>query len=136
MKKINCIHYIRINIVDQKDKCINYKYQEDLLNRYSAINKYKIVGVFIEDPSIKKTYRSEFQKILKLLKSKNHSIDQLLITTWDRISRNGDDVFRMIDALSKLGVKVQAVEQPLDMEVPENKLMFAIYLTAPQIVKN
>jgi DNA invertase Pin-like site-specific DNA recombinase len=34
----------------------------------------------------------------------------------------------MIATLKKLGV-----EQPLDMEVPENKMMLAIYLTAPEI---
>jgi hypothetical protein len=30
-------------------------------------------------------------------------------------------------------VEPQAIEQPLDMEVPENKMMLAIYLTAPEI---
>jgi site-specific DNA recombinase len=35
--------------------------------------------------------------------------------------------------LKVLGVEPQAMEQPLDMEVPENKMMLAIYLTAPEI---
>jgi DNA invertase Pin-like site-specific DNA recombinase len=39
----------------------------------------------------------------------------------------------MIATLKKLGVEPQAIEQPLDMEVPENKMMLAIYLTAPEI---
>lgn len=39
----------------------------------------------------------------------------------------------MIHTLKTLGVEPQAIEQPLDMSVPENKMMLAIYLTAPEI---
>ena len=39
----------------------------------------------------------------------------------------------MIASLKKLGVEPQAVEQPLDMNVPENKMILAVYLTAPEI---
>jgi site-specific DNA recombinase len=39
----------------------------------------------------------------------------------------------MINTLKILGVEPQAIEQPLDMEVPENKMMLAIYLNAPEI---
>ncbi|WP_246104195.1 recombinase family protein [Mucilaginibacter corticis] len=39
----------------------------------------------------------------------------------------------MINTLKILGVEPQAIEQPLDMSVPENKMMLAIYLTAPEI---
>lgn len=39
----------------------------------------------------------------------------------------------MIATLKKLGVEPQSIEQPLDMEVPENKMMLAIYITAPEI---
>ncbi len=39
----------------------------------------------------------------------------------------------MINLLRKLGVEPQAIEQPLDMSVPENKMMLAIYLTTPEI---
>jgi hypothetical protein len=39
----------------------------------------------------------------------------------------------MIAVLRKLGVEPQAIEQPLDLDIPENKMMLAIYLTAPEI---
>ncbi len=39
----------------------------------------------------------------------------------------------MISILRKLGVEPQAIEQPLDLAVPENKLMLAFYLTAPEV---
>ncbi len=39
----------------------------------------------------------------------------------------------MISTLRKLGVEPQAVEQPLDLAIPENKLMLAFYLAAPEV---
>ena len=59
--------------------------------------------------------------------------DLLLYTKWDRFSRNATDAYAMIASLKKLGVEPQAVEQPLDMNVPENKMILAVYLTAPEI---
>jgi len=39
----------------------------------------------------------------------------------------------MISALRKLEVELQAIEQPLDLSVPENKMMLAFYLAAPEV---
>jgi hypothetical protein len=39
----------------------------------------------------------------------------------------------MINTLRKLGVKPQAIEQPLDLQIPENKMMLAFYLAAPEV---
>jgi len=39
----------------------------------------------------------------------------------------------MINTLRKLGVEPQAIEQPLDLNIPENKMMLAIYLAAPEV---
>jgi site-specific DNA recombinase len=35
--------------------------------------------------------------------------------------------------LRKLGIEPQAIEQPLDMSIPESKIMLAIYLAAPKV---
>ncbi len=59
--------------------------------------------------------------------------DLLLFTKWDRFSRNTSDAYQMISMLKRLGVDPQAIEQPLNMDVPENKMMLAVYLTAPEI---
>ncbi len=39
----------------------------------------------------------------------------------------------MIKYLDKLGIKVESVEQPLDLSIPDNKMLLALYLTAPEI---
>jgi site-specific DNA recombinase len=39
----------------------------------------------------------------------------------------------MISTHRRLGVEPQAIEQPLDLSVPENKMMLAFYLAAPEV---
>jgi hypothetical protein len=57
----------------------------------------------------------------------------VLFTKWDRFSRNAADAYQMINTLRKLGIEPQAIEQPLDLTVPENKMMLAFYLAAPEV---
>ncbi|EJL65240.1 site-specific recombinase, DNA invertase Pin [Flavobacterium sp. CF136] len=56
----------------------------------------------------------------------------VLFTKWDRFSRNAVDAYQMINLLRKMGVE-QAIEQPLDLSIPENKMMLAFYLAAPKV---
>jgi site-specific DNA recombinase len=39
----------------------------------------------------------------------------------------------MINTLRTLGVEPEAIEQPLDLSIPENKIMLAFYLAAPEV---
>ena len=39
----------------------------------------------------------------------------------------------MINILRKFGVEPQAIEQPLDFNIPENKIMLALYLATPEV---
>jgi DNA invertase Pin-like site-specific DNA recombinase len=55
-------------------------------------------------------------------------IDQLLVVRWDRFSRNAPESRRLLNEFQKLGIKVNAVEQPIDFDHPEQKLMLAFYL--------
>jgi hypothetical protein len=52
---------------------------------------------------------------------------------WDRFSRNVAESYAMIHQLRRLGIEPQAMEQPLDMSIPESKIMLAIYLAAPEV---
>jgi DNA invertase Pin-like site-specific DNA recombinase len=66
--------------------------------------------------------------------SKNKGIvDLILFSKWDRFSRNVAAAYEMIGKLKKLSVEPQSIEQPLDMDIPESKIMLAIYLTTPEV---
>lgn len=91
-------------------------------------------SVIYEDFSAKTFQRPAWTQLLVQYKrAKKRSVDLLLFTKWDRFSRNAGDAYQMINILRKLGTYPQAIEQPLDLSIPENKMMLAFYLAAPEL---
>ncbi|WP_354431647.1 MULTISPECIES: recombinase family protein [unclassified Mucilaginibacter] len=125
--------YIRVSTDEQADKGYSQRSQEEVLLKYCEISKIQVRKVIFEDHSAKTFIRPEWIKLLSTLRQYKNKTNLVLFTKWDRFSRNAPDAYQMIATLKKLGVEPQAIEQPLDMEVPENKMMLAIYLTAPEI---
>ena len=125
--------YIRVSTDEQADKGYSQRDQEERLKRFCATNKIAVGQVIYEDHSAKTFNRPEWIKLLNSLKKKSSKTSLVLFTKWDRFSRNAGDAYQMINTLNKLGVEPQAVEQPLDLTIPENKMMLAIYLAAPEV---
>lgn len=125
--------YIRVSTDEQADKGYSQRDQEERLKRYCSQNNLIVGNVIYEDHSAKSFNRPEWKKLLTELKKKGSRTNVILFTKWDRFSRNAGDAYQMISILSKLGVDLQAVEQPLDLSIPENKMMLAIYLAAPEV---
>ena len=125
--------YIRVSTDEQADKGYSQRDQEERLKKYCDSNKIKIRRVVFEDHSAKSFNRPQWADILTDFKKRKNAVDFILFTKWDRFSRNAGDAYQMISILRKLGVEPQAIEQPLDLAVPENKLMLAFYLAAPEV---
>ena len=126
--------YIRVSTDEQADKGYSQRNQNEVLTRYCDINGITVRRRIYEDHSAKTFNRPQWQKLLTDLRnSKKDRPDLILFTKWDRFSRNAPDAYQMIATLKGFGIEPQAMEQPLDMSVPENKMMLAIYLTAPEI---
>ena len=92
-----------------------------------------MVNVIYEDHSAKGFNRPAWLRYLDILKSAKKRSDVVLFTKWDRFSRNAGDAYQMINILRKFGVERQAIEQPMDFNIPENKIMFALYLATPEV---
>jgi DNA invertase Pin-like site-specific DNA recombinase len=118
---------------EEQAKGYSLDVQEDNLRRYCEKKNIEIVNIWREDHSAKTFNRPEFQKLLSFLKINRGKIDFLLFTSWDRFSRNTTDAYDMIRRLNKLGIEPQAIEQPIDYNIPEMKAMLAIYLALPEI---
>jgi site-specific DNA recombinase len=125
--------YIRVSTDEQADKGYSQRNQEETLRRYCEINSIRVRKVIFEDHSAKTFNRPEWEKLLSDLRKHKGKTDLILFTKWDRFSRNAGDAYQMISTLRKLGVEPQAVEQPLDLSIPENKMMLAFYLAAPEV---
>lgn len=125
--------YIRVSTDEQADKGYSQRSQEELLNKYCDINKIAVRKVIFEDHSAKTFVRPEWNKYLLDLKKSKGKSNLLLFLKWDRFSRNAGDAYHMIKVLRNYGIEPQAIEQPLDLSIPENKMMLAFYLAAPEV---
>ncbi len=126
------ILYFRVSTDEQADG-YSLSHQEERLRTYCDLQGISILATFREDHSAKTFERPQFQKLLALLKKNRGLTDLLLFTKWDRFSRNAGDAYGMINQLKKLQTEPQAIEQPLDLSIPENKMMLAFYLAAPEV---
>jgi site-specific DNA recombinase len=125
--------YVRVSTDEQADKGYSQRNQEEVLKKYCSINRFTVRKIIFEDHSAKTFNRPQWAGLLADLKKHKGRTDLVLFTKWDRFSRNAGDAYQMINTLRKLGVEPQAIEQPLDLSVPENKMMLAFYLAAPEV---
>ncbi|WP_184471312.1 recombinase family protein [Pedobacter sp. AK013] len=126
--------YIRVSTDEQAEKGYSQRDQEERLKRYCEFNDIKVRKIIHEDHSAKTFNRPAWEILLSdLKKTKGKFSDLILFTKWDRFSRNAGDAYQMISILRRLGIEPQAIEQPLDLSIPENKLMLAIYLSTPEV---
>lgn len=125
--------YIRVSTDEQADKGYSQRSQEEMLRRYCENNDLTVQNVIYEDHSAKTFNRPEWINYLDILKREKKRADVVLFTKWDRFSRNAGDAYQMINVLRKFGVEPQAIEQPLDFSIPENKIMLALYLATPEV---
>ncbi len=133
MKQKKAFLYIRVSTDEQADKGYSLKHQEERLRSYCQFQNIDVVGLYKDDHSAKTFERPAFQQMLAFLKKNKKSANLLLFTKWDRFSRNAADAYGMINTLNGLGMEPQAIEQPLDLSIPENKIMLAFYLAAPEV---
>lgn len=118
---------------DEQSKGYSLDIQQQKLLDYCKKEGIQVVGIYREDHSAKNFNRPEFKKMLDYLRKNKGKVDLLLVTSWDRFSRNVNQSFAMLDRLMGYGVEVNAMEQPLDLSIPENLLLLSVYLTIPDI---
>src|ERR1700748_3248328 len=121
--------YVRVSTDEQAQTGHSQRHQEEMLRRYCEISSVHIRKVIFEDHSAKSFERPEWKKMLAEYKKHRGLIDSVLFLKWDRFSRNAGDSYSMLTTLNKLGIEAQAIEQPLDLSIPENKMMLAMYLS-------
>jgi DNA invertase Pin-like site-specific DNA recombinase len=118
---------------DEQAKGYSLDIQVDKLSSHCSREDIQVLNVYREDHSAKNFNRPEFKKLLTYLKANKGKVDLLLVTTWDRFSRNVTESYAVLEQLKQMGVEVQAIEQPLDLSIPENLLILGVYLNLPDI---
>ncbi len=125
------ILYLRVSTDEQALSGYSLRVQQEMLTNYCKLHDISIKETFTEDHSAKTFKRPEWNKLLLYLQKQK--ADLLLFTKWDRFSHNTGDAYQMLGNLKRIGIIPQAIEQPLNLNVPENKLVLALYLAVPEI---
>ncbi len=130
--KQRAILYTRVS-TDEQNNGYSPADQKERLYKYAEQNNIEVVAFYHDDESGKTFNRPQWLNIMNYLKKNSSSVDLIIFIKWDRFSRNVAEAYITINALRKFGVEPQAIEQPLDFEIPEQKIMLAIYLAAPEV---
>lgn len=126
------IIYTRVSS-DEQNNGYSPADQKDKLYRFCENNNIDVVGFYHDDESGKSFNRPKWKNIMTFLRSNKNQVDYIYFLKWDRFSRNAPEAYAELAKLKKLGVEARAMEQPLDLEIPEQKVMLAIYLTTPEV---
>ncbi len=128
------IIYIRVSTDEQAQKGYSQRSQEEKLNKYCKDNRIEIVQTIFEDHSAKTFDRPAWRAMMKSLTSGRAKRPSLILfTRWDRFSRNTANAYYAITQLQKLDIEPQATDQPLDMSIPENKVLLAMYIVTAEV---
>lgn len=126
------IIYTRVS-TDEQNNGYSPVDQKEKLHRYCENNGIDVVGFYHDDESGKSFNRPAWKKIMEFIQKNKNLVDYIYFLKWDRFSRNAPEAYAELGKLKKLHVEARAMEQPLDLEIPEQKVMLAIYLTAPEV---
>jgi site-specific DNA recombinase len=127
------ITYCRVSTDEQASQGYSLRDQKDKLEKYCTSHGYAVAAHYQEDYSAKTFDRPEFKKLLAFVKRNKGLITKLIFIRWDRFSRNITDALLFIRELASYGVTCVSIDQPLDLSIPENKLLLLIYLGSPEI---
>lgn len=127
------ITYCRVSTDEQASQGYSLRDQKDKLEKYCSSHGYAVAAHYEEDYSAKTFDRPEFKKLLAFVKKNKGLITKLIFIRWDRFSRNITDALLVIRELTSYGITCVSIDQPLDLSIPENKLLLLIYLGSPEI---
>lgn len=125
--------YCRVSTDEQKRKGYSLVEQEDRLTKHCQMHGIKVKGIYREDYSAKNFNRPEWKKLIKKIRRGRHkSPENILFIKWDRFSRSIEYAYQTIRMLREMDVQPMAIDQPIDLDIPESIVMLAMYLSIPE----
>ena len=128
-KSINVVLYTRVANAEQEKIKSELQEQEIILRNYCDTKGYKVQEVIREISSGTETMRPELNVLYTYVFDNRDNIGKVLLTTWDRTSRDVEQTIDVIKKFQKIGVEVQTVNQAKDMSNREHQFALWVYLT-------
>lgn len=127
--------YVRVSTDEQADRGFSQRDQDQRLREYCHRNNIIVGKVIYEDYSAKTFNRrpSWSQLLSELKKTRGRNCNLILFTKWDRFSRNTSNAYNMLDTLKALNIEPNAIDQHLDLNVPESLIMLGVYISMAEV---
>ena len=120
--------YLRVSS-DEQAHGFSLDYQEESMRKFCEMKGYSIAAVYREDHSAKNFKRPEWAKLQAYVKANKRNTDKVLLSKWDRFSRNVHKAFDIINVFDDMGIEINAVEQWLEPENPDRIVLLSFYLS-------
>jgi site-specific DNA recombinase len=133
---MNTIIYARVS-TDEQAKGFSLDYQIEVMNKFCDLKGYSIIKSFKEDESAKDFGgRPEWTNLKSYILANKNEVDLVLVQKWDRYSRDIYTALGVLEEFRVMGVEVNSVEQWLDMNIPESKMMLSLYLSQGEVERH
>jgi site-specific DNA recombinase len=125
--------YTRVSTDEQKENGFSLQDQEARLRRECKRRNIDILEHYQDDASAKTFKRRAFQRFLDDLKSRKFRPDIFFCTRMDRFSRNTMESLNMIAKFKTLNIKLECLENNIDLNTPESLLPFMMNVVMPEV---
>lgn len=134
MKK-RAIIYARISTNEEKQRN-GLDIQIKRLRAHCKQCDIEIVFEYREECSGKSFNRPDYKKLQQYVMENKDTIDYILITKWDRYSREQVEAIGFINDYKTYNITVNAIEQWIDYSNPQYKLMLSMYLAIAEVERD
>ena len=115
--------YARVSSEAQADKGTSIPSQLELIRTYAKNNNIKVIHEFVDEAESATTdLRPQFQEMIALCKENSQDISALLVWKLSRFARNRIDSVVYKKLLSKQGIRVISISEPID-DTPEGRIL-------------
>ena len=127
------ILYRRVSTTDQKENGNSLNTQLHSLRTFAHNNGMDVISEYQEDFSAKNFERPEFNRLRDYVMKNPSNVDYILITSWDRFSRDAYEGLGVIREMRQLGVEINSVENWIDHYDPQQLILLMMYLGLPEV---
>jgi len=120
-----CFIYARTATIKKPSNSNSIDYQIATCVDYANKNNLRVVDIYKEEGLSGVTLnRTRFLEMIR--RCELHDVDAIIVTSFDRITRNTNDYFILKEKLERLNVKVYLTTQTTNVESPETILVHSV----------
>ncbi|KGO80363.1 resolvase-like protein [Flavobacterium cauense R2A-7] len=105
----NAVIYTRVSTDEQSNTSLTLRNQEEELRKHCESKGFNVVGHFQDDCSAKTFNRPEWRKLEEFVKN-SENVGLILITNWDRFSRDVNQGYKIISQMSNRGIEIKSIK--------------------------